>query len=1357
MEVSQSESPKRKDLQKTNMKIPPKDDDDSLTMEEKWENYLYEKVKKHFSKEELREVIEYRQILLQYKDRLSTYKIILADPRNHENQFNASFYEKFRAVPVMISTLEFARQGNSASVESMFTYHGKDILDYWLLMLSNFPETINPYEYSSLLPECDPDGKVFTWDQKLIRKKDWSEADDMKKDEGKLPSNVLNILFEEGDHLMKFVSDHLTSDMLTAWYIERACQIELRSKMVDYAIILVKMGRERNVKGLESLHNELLTLETLVYEAGFEEISLSNLQNKNKLEKAKLLMQKSTESTFVHDIKCLLLPFLVRSEKESKGSLKKLLHDYLIDLSSRDLRLPLQLFKYFSTEQPAPSLISSLDEVTSLALDCLYSYPEADQLDVAFQILECLPERGFGSQSHQSLELHERVDELESHLSCAEIFQRNGILMPLTYIRQVQYEHDTVYGLLLKLSRSIIKKALTATQVEWNYLLNDILDLQSKAFSIIDFETCIEIYVSALLSSGLGFNIKSASDYLQCSREMGSNKRVSYDKSVQLILKSSREYFDSSSDVYDSYMTLAKSCLQLILDQNDEIEEELDLIEALHILTEFGVNMLPLQVRLFPNKLKLVENCLHSNSDAYKRSVSLLKLAKTLRVEREDPRLRDGKVLSLIAERALEEKDYKYCAKTCQNIMDQSYSSGWEITYRLGQCHEFRDTKLRMKLISFALQHCNADMIENLVNIRSRIEVEVLSEYIGSKFAKEKSPDNIPKHRTEPIEIQKDENLNQSGLYQTLSLSAEALKEKTNALMKNLGSENMWRNTLSWLRPIQDYKTEEENDSGNEDFSQQGFHSFYGSLHSEFHVSVLSSRYNKYSSPDLSNTSLELLQILSRISWLEQGINEGTSNSINTDVIVKLSELLLPEDCVLGISHLLSLNDPKLANSCFSHLKTKTEVSLQLAMLFYCLKIAISVTPIKRRHEMYLHDPNMLMQYVFGLKKNLPASNEYNMDRLEYYHSLLVDHLQERQLSALGYGIHLQRFNYDSTYQQDTIVGLALTDDRAAFQFALDLATRHHVPEEKLVAAYVSTIFLSDRLSLDELKSRLSDPKLVEKMKASPGGVVNNLSAYVYPMLDGKDYEKLQFYFDTLVELMENDETLQFTVEDVTLSPQEHIKLLKNVVATNSGIDYKNLIKNPNEILEAVSPALTVENLETIAHLLKCLPPSLKCSVQIGNLYCLWVKKFFFQEMGDDVQSAEQELMQYVFGLKKNLPASNEYNMDRLEYYHSLLVDHLQERQLSALGYGIHLQRFNYDSTYQQDTIVGLALTDDRAAFQFALDLATRHHVPEEKLVAAYVSTIFLSDRLSLDELKSRLSDPKLVEKMKASPGGVVN
>lgn len=97
-----------------------------------------------------------------------------------------------------------------------------------------------------------------------------------------------------------------------------------------------------------------------------------------------------------------------------------------------------------------------------------------------------------------------------------------------------------------------------------------------------------------------------------------------------------------------------RACLVLIEDDNVKIKEEYDLIKSLQILNEFNVNMLPLQVRLTIDRLTLIERCLNNQRDAYKSQQRLLTLAAYLRIGDDNNRLREGKVLELIAKKALE-------------------------------------------------------------------------------------------------------------------------------------------------------------------------------------------------------------------------------------------------------------------------------------------------------------------------------------------------------------------------------------------------------------------------------------------------------------------------------------------------------------------------------------------------------------------------------------------------------------------------------------------------------------------------------------------------------------------------------
>ena len=97
-----------------------------------------------------------------------------------------------------------------------------------------------------------------------------------------------------------------------------------------------------------------------------------------------------------------------------------------------------------------------------------------------------------------------------------------------------------------------------------------------------------------------------------------------------------------------------RACLHLVSDENPIIKKEYDLIGALQILHDFNIDILPLQVRLIKDKIKLIENCLETRENVYKNRQKLLNLAKYLHIDQNNPRLREGKILELIAQKAIE-------------------------------------------------------------------------------------------------------------------------------------------------------------------------------------------------------------------------------------------------------------------------------------------------------------------------------------------------------------------------------------------------------------------------------------------------------------------------------------------------------------------------------------------------------------------------------------------------------------------------------------------------------------------------------------------------------------------------------
>ena len=71
--------------------------------------------------------------------------------------------------------------------------------------------------------------------------------------------------------------------------------------------------------------------------------------------------------------------------------------------------------------------------------------------------------------------------------------------------------------------------------------------------------------------------------------------RIKCARGTELVLDAAKEYFNSSADLSDKVMDLARECLNLIEDRSPVLQEEFNLIAALALLDDFGISILPLQ------------------------------------------------------------------------------------------------------------------------------------------------------------------------------------------------------------------------------------------------------------------------------------------------------------------------------------------------------------------------------------------------------------------------------------------------------------------------------------------------------------------------------------------------------------------------------------------------------------------------------------------------------------------------------------------------------------------------------------------------------------------------------------------
>uniref|UniRef100_A0AAQ5YKA6 Neuroblastoma-amplified sequence N-terminal domain-containing protein n=1 Tax=Amphiprion ocellaris TaxID=80972 RepID=A0AAQ5YKA6_AMPOC len=1173
-------------------------DDEELEMkkekEKKKRQELLDKIDFSRLTLEQKELCRSRLKLLSFLDRLATYEEILGGPHAAEQKYDAEFFKKFRSQNIVLSARNYARESNVQALDILFTYHGAELLQHRLAILYNFPETTSPHEYTMLLPE-QGELALIPWDEQRHRELDWCEAEDCR---AVLEQNLFDddsFLYEEAPELLRFRTSSPSIELLTDWYQSRAQDIDSCSRQVDCALSLVRLGKERDIPDLELLCDDLVTMETLVYETSCElSLTLKDLQQLSDIDKLQLLMKNSSPERFVKDCFQWMVPFLHRCEHQKEGAAESLLGEYLVGSARTDLTLPLIIFQH-SKPDCQQKIMGDPDQLMSAALDCIYSCQRDDQLSLCYDVLECLPQRGYGPETDVTASLHDQVDKLEKHLSVSEVLEKHGLQKPISYVQTSQTKPP-------------------AFSV-WRGLLQDLLDMQQNVYSCLKPETCHQVFVQSLLCSSRLENVRLAGQLMHCSKvRKGYALKVSYDSSVELVLDAAREYFNSSTALTDSCMDLARTCLQLITDCPPAIQEELDLISALSQLHDFSVNILPLQVRLRSDRLSLIEECISSCSSAYRQSTTLLGLAALLRVAGDDEVTRRGRVLMLLAEQALQNLDFKASYIHCQDLMAAGYGPAWDVCSLLGQCDGYGDLEARQQLLAFSLTHCPPDNIHSLLAASSDLQTQVLYQTVNYQMGPVVAESNEKDSLKVPASgSSRGSSVGTAGdlLHRTTARTMQVLTTTgltTKAVLSTVSDHRWWKESLIYLRPLQVrtglYLLDRE--ATNKNLELQGCSPFYQELIEDPFVDDVYSSYRDVPQENFA-------EVLLRTGKLAEAKTEGETPFPATEVLLQLANDAFPRDMMLALSYLLALPQVLDANRCFEQQRSSA-LSLQLASYYYSLQIYSRLLPCfkDKNHTLYQADPKELIRLVtqhVSSSSDWPEELQKLIGQLQVYNERLTDFTQAQVLQGLGRGVDVHRFSSDGQYKKETILGLTETLDDGVYRIAVSLAKRYHVPLWEVYMTHLEFLFTDSGLSTKDIETRSESLGLFETLKVDPQSFYSHMTKYVLPTVAGSDLSRLLYYYSLL------DAAGCEPFISAAVKPESHIKLLKKLKAVASGLDYRKLTDETSDPLATLQPVLTSQNVLSISKLANRLPRpgGGGATLSSSSVHAVWLQKLFWK------------------------------------------------------------------------------------------------------------------------------------------------
>lgn len=290
-----------------------------------------------------KDLCRYRQDLLRFEHSLFAYENILGDYRSVPQHFDHVFYNEFRRKCPLEACIDYARDGDAHAVQIMLNFYTEDLSIHLLPILSNFPETLSPYQYRNLLPCLNEQDVVYEWrsvgGQIRSDNPDWSELNNLNSSLTKKLKDAAETytqkFYDEHKYLVKY-RKKLTGQNLTEWFIERALEMESRTLLLSNSIQLLRLGQELNVKDLDETRDDLEEFDRIINENCSEDniyLSLSEFNAKPLIEKILLMTGDSTKNC-KDKFRFSVIPYMFRREKELDFDDKsKLIREYFQQLA----------------------------------------------------------------------------------------------------------------------------------------------------------------------------------------------------------------------------------------------------------------------------------------------------------------------------------------------------------------------------------------------------------------------------------------------------------------------------------------------------------------------------------------------------------------------------------------------------------------------------------------------------------------------------------------------------------------------------------------------------------------------------------------------------------------------------------------------------------------------------------------------------------------------------------------------------------------------------------------------------------------------------------------------------------------
>ncbi|XP_078495102.1 NBAS subunit of NRZ tethering complex-like [Ciona intestinalis] len=265
--------------------------------------------------------------------------------------------------------------------------------------------------------------------------------------------------------------------------------------------------------------------------------------------------------------------------------------------------------------------------------------------------------------------------------------------------------------------------------------------------------------------------------------------------------------------------------------------------------------------------------------------------------------------------------------------------------------------------------------------------------------------------------------------------------------------------------------------------------------------------------------------------------------------------------------------------------------------------------------HIYRVSPQTLTKYGRDIIQANLEGNSPDGEDLRRVYDAYIEHNKVLKISSASVGLDEDRFLADEEYKRCSVYGLAMSDKLENLLIAVVLSKLEGWDVWEIFAANIEYLFTEAAVYVGgDVMRVVGGLGVMGELKLHADDFIGRLKNNVYPLLDGKESEKIIDYFMLLGKCGVRGQKNQVVVDGLNVDVV--VELFKNIQHSTTNVDFKKLIESKQHVDSLCGLLVGVVNEGNVTNVARLLP-QVNTNITRSNVMVWWATRYFWEDTLD--------------------------------------------------------------------------------------------------------------------------------------------